>query len=258
MMRHLLNRFCYMVIVCLTSGQTSRANDGMEVHEVGAVRYLIYRIPVAEQSRLELHWLDKRNQPLSNFGGLQAHLAANGKAIAFATNAGIYERGPKPNGLTICQGKEEVPLSLVAGEGNFYLLPNGVFFVDDKVGAGVMESTEYAKAGLKPRIACQSGPLLLRKGVMHPAFNPNSTNLRQRSAVGVRKSDGEIVFVVTDRKDPDKRRVSFHQLATFFLSLGCEDALFLDGDLSDFVANPPTKAVFGPQTYAGMFVLVKK
>lgn len=257
-MCHTLNCLCFMAAASVAFALPSQAEEGLEVREVGAVRYLIYRIPAVEQSRLELHWLDDRQQPLSNFGALQQHLQAQGSAIAFATNAGIYERGPKPNGLTVCQGKEVVPLSLAAGEGNFYLKPNGVFFIDEKGSAGVMESAEYARAGLQPRIATQSGPLLLRNGVIHPAFNPNSVNLRQRSAVGVKKSDGEIVFVVTDRKDPDKRRVSFHQIATFFLSLGCDDALFLDGDISDFAVNPPAKAVFTPQTYAAMFVLLKK
>jgi uncharacterized protein YigE (DUF2233 family) len=258
LMLRVLKRFALGLASCLLTQPSFAIDESVEVVEVGETRYLIYRIPRADLARLELHWLDQRDQPLVNFGALQQHLADQGKEIQFATNAGIYERGPKPCGLTIGQGREWVPLNLAAGEGNFYLRPNGVFFVDDQKGAGVMESGEYAKAGLQPRLATQSGPLLLRHRVIHPAFNPNSSNLRQRSAVGVRKEDGEVVFVVTDRKDPEKRRVSFHQLATFFLSLGCDDALFLDGDLSDFAVNPPAKAQFRPQTYAAMMVLVKK
>ena len=40
--------------------------------------------------------------------------------------------------------------------------------------------------------------------------------------------------------------------------LGCEDALFLDGDLSDFAVNPGAETVFRPQTYAAMLALVKR
>lgn len=88
-------------------------------------------------------------------------------------------------------------------------------------------------------------------------FDVNSKNLRQRSAVGVRKADGQVVFVVTDRSDADKRRVSFHALASLFVELGCGEALFLDGDISDFAVNPGAKTVFTPQTYAAMFALVR-
>jgi hypothetical protein len=73
----------------------------------------------------------------------------------------------------LARGREWVPLNLAAGKGNFYSRPNGVFFVDDQKGAGVMDSGEYAKDGLQPRLATQSGPLLLRHRVIHPAFNPN-------------------------------------------------------------------------------------
>jgi uncharacterized protein YigE (DUF2233 family) len=66
---------------------------------------------------------------------------------------------------------------------------------------------------------------------MHPAFRKESPNLRQRSGVGVRSAEGEIVFVMTDREARPEGRVTFHQLATFFLHLGCPNALYLDGDI---------------------------
>lgn len=225
------------------------------VHE-GAL-YHLHRISKADLASLELHWLGSDGRPLSSFDGLRKQLAGEGRTIAFATNAGIYEAGPKPCGLTISAGKELVPLNLRNGEGNFYLMPNGVFFVDDRHGAGVMEAAEFSQAKLKPRLATQSGPLLLRRGVIHPAFNVNSPNRRQRSAVGVRGSDGQVIFVLSDREDRVKGRVTFHQLARFFLHLGCQDALFLDGDISDMLVHPPLDAEFTPNTFAAMFVIAK-
>lgn len=245
--------------LALTGGVCAAPEDwaagGVEVVEKGGSRFLVFRVDKADQPRLRLHWLDAAGKPLGNFDGLRAHLARQGREIEFATNAGIYERGPKPLGLTICEGRQLVPLNLADGEGNFYLKPNGVFYLDDEKGAGVLEAGEFAKAGLKPRLATQSGPLLLRGGVIHPAFNPRSQNLRQRSGVGVRRADGQIVFVMTDRRDPARRIVSFHDFAAFFRELGCEDALFLDGDLSDFAVKVKPDTVFGPQTYAAMIVL---
>jgi uncharacterized protein YigE (DUF2233 family) len=231
-----------------------RAEEQIE-HE-GAL-YHVHRIAKGDLVKLELRWLGVDENPLMNFERLREQLAAEGKTIAFATNAGIYEQGPKPCGLTICAGKELVPLNLREGEGNFYLKPNGIFFVDGTRGAGIMEAAEYGRAYLKPRIATQSGPLMLRSGVIHPAFNPSSPNKRQRSAVGVRSRDGEVIFVLCDREDRVKGRVTFHQLTRFFIHLGCKDALYLDGDISEMVTNPPADAKFAPNTFAAMFVVAK-
>lgn len=219
--------------------------------------YDLYRVPVAKHPNLDLRWLDDSGKPLSDFKGLQTQLAKEGKRILFATNAGIYEGGPKPCGLTISYSIEQVPLNLSPGEGNFYLQPNGVFYLDDQSGAGICASQEYVSLNLKPRIANQSGPLLLRQGRIHPAFNIHSTNLRQRSAVGIVKATQEIVFVMSDREDRAKGRVTFHQLARFFLHLGCEDALYLDGDISQMITSPAPNAKFTPNTFAAMFVVTE-
>lgn len=229
---------------------------GAEVVEHEGARYHLFRVSPADCSKLQLAWLGTDGKPLLDFNGLKRDLAAKGQKIAFATNAGIYERGPKPCGLTICGGRELVPLNLQPGEGNFYLKPNGVFFLDDKSGVGVMEAAEFGKSGLNPRLATQSGPLLLRKGVIHPAFNLNSPNKRLRNAVGVR-SDGQIVFVMSDREDRTRGRVTFHQLSRFFLHLGCQDALFLDGDISTMLIEPAPDASFTPNTFAAMFYIAE-
>lgn len=226
-----------------------------ETVEYGGALYQIQRVPVSDQPRLQLRWTDPQGQPLSNFGGLQKQLASEGKKILFATNAGIYEHGPKPCGLTICDQHVLVPLNLKTGEGNFYLKPNGIFYFGDATGPGIVDATEYSDLGFRPRFANQSGPLLLRQGKIHPAFNVDSPNKRQRSAVGIVTKTKEIIFVMSDRADRVKGRVTFHQLSRFFLHLGCEDALFLDGDISQMITAPAPDTQFTPNTFAGMFVL---
>lgn len=229
---------------------------GETVEHDGAL-YHLQCVALAEQPKLHLRWLDDAGKPLGDFNGLQKQLDSEGLKIAFATNAGIYERGPKPCGLTMNDTKIQVPLNLASGDGNFFLKPNGVFYLDDRLGPGVVTAEEYAELTLKPRIATQSGPLLLRQGVIHPAFNPTSVNRRQRSAVGVVATTKEIVFVMSDREDRVKGRVTFHQLARFFLHLGCQDALFLDGDISQMITSPAPGTKFTSNTFAAMFVLVK-
>lgn len=243
-----------LAFLCLTTAPALLATDTLESE--GAL-YHVYRVPVAEQSRLRLRWLDQVGRPLSNFGALQEELGREGKKIAFATNAGIYAHGPTPCGLTICDGKEQVPLNLATGEGNFFLKPNGVFYLDDMAGPGIVDANEYPALTIKPRLANQSGPLLLRKGVIHPAFRENSPNLRQRSAVGIVAKTQEIVFVMSDREDRVKGRVTFYQLARLFLHLGCQDALYLDGDISQMITSPAPGTKFRPNTFAGMFVVTE-
>lgn len=230
---------------------------GAEMLDYEGGSYLIYRVDKDDRPRLQLAWLDEGGKPLLDFNGLSRQLAARGRHILFATNAGIYEHGPRPCGLTICVGQELVPLNLKAGEGNFYLKPNGVFYLDDQTGPGVMDAEEYARSGLRPRLATQSGPLLLRRGVMHPAFRENSPNKRLRNAVGVRKKDGQIVFVMSDREDGVKGRVAFHQLSRCFLHLGCEDALYLDGDISSMLIQPEPGVRFTSNTFAAMFFIAE-
>lgn len=230
---------------------------GAETLDYEGGRYHLYRINKADWPRLQLAWLGTDGKPLGDFNGLRQHLAAQKQKINFATNAGIYERGPKPCGLTICAGRELVPVNLRDAEGNFYLKPNGVFYLDDKTGPGVMEAAEFARSGLKPRLASQSGPLLMRQGVIHPAFNANSPNKRLRNAVGVRAKDGQIIFAMSDRDDSAKGRVTFHQLTRLFMHLGCEDALFLDGDISTMILDPLPDAKFTPNTFAGMFFVAE-
>lgn len=244
----------FLLLGCIVLTASLHAAETME-YEGG--RYLIYRVDKADWPRLQLAWLNEGGKPLGDFNGLSGQLAVRGRHILFATNAGIYEHGPKPCGLTICAGKELVPLSLKAGEGNFFLKPNGVFYLDDRIGPGVMEAEEYARSGLSPRLATQSGPLLLRHGAMHPAFRENSPNKRLRNAVGLRKKDAQIVFVMSDRDDSAKGRVTFHQLSSFFLHLGCEDALFLDGDNSTMLIQPEPGARFTSNTFAAMFFIAE-
>lgn len=230
---------------------------GVETLEYEGGRYHVFRVDPADHGRLELAWLGADGKALGDFNGLHKQVQAQQKRLVFATNAGIFERGPRPCGLTICAGKEVVPLNLAPGEGNFFLKPNGVFYLDDARGPGVMEAAEFGQSGIKPRLATQSGPLMLRQGVIHPAFNANSPNKRQRSAVGVRKKDGQILFIMSDREDAVKGRVTFHQLTRLFLHLGCQDALYLDGDISMMTVHPDADAKFTPNTFAGMFYIAE-
>lgn len=188
-----------------------------------APSYTAIRIDIREQ-RLELFWRDDQGQVFHRFDRLADWLAARGQRLSLAMNAGMFEPDFSPVGLLVADGREQAPLNLRDGKGNFYLKPNGVFALT-ATGPRIVASSEFAGIEDHVRLATQSGPLLLAHGMIHPGFNPASTSRHLRNGIGV---DGPIVwFVVSDAP------VTFHEFARYFRDeLHCTDALYLDGNLS--------------------------
>ncbi|MCF3640898.1 phosphodiester glycosidase family protein [Rhizobium sp. TRM95111] len=165
----------------------------------------------------------------ATYDRLNTHLLRNGEYMSFAMNGGMYHPDHGPVGLLVEQGRETGALNRGDAFGNFFLKPNGVFWVGDGK-AGVTETGAYAGAGIAPREATQSGPMLVIDGELHPKFLPDGTSLQVRNGVGI-LPDGRIAFVISI--DP----VRFHDFATLFRNrLGCRDALFLDGSISSLYA----------------------
>ena len=177
---------------------------------------------------------------------LRALLEERDRTLVFATNAGMYEADHSPVGLHVEDGKVCNGINRRSGEGNFYLEPNGVFYVD--VNAARIVPTDEWKSPDGLRIATQSGPLLLSSGVIHPAFDPGSINRYTRCGVG--GSDGHTVHFALSA-DP----VRFHDFATLFKEvLDCTDALYLDGLVSmmAFLDTPPETT---PGTFSGLLLV---
>jgi uncharacterized protein YigE (DUF2233 family) len=177
-------------------------------------------------ANLQLFWKKPDGSRFDNVPALSEFLQQTHQQKDFATNAGIFEPSMQPLGLHVAAGIALVPLNLGDGGGNFYLKPNGVFLIAD-IGARIVESNEYSKLALRPRLATQSGPLLLVGGTINPAFATDSKNRRIRSGVGVVDAH-TVVFILS------RARVTFHEFAEMFQSMGCTDALYLDGEISRF------------------------
>ncbi len=185
--------------------------------------------------------------PLGSLVGLRAALGADAGRVAFAMNAGMYDPARDPVGLFVAQGRTLTPLNLATGEGNFFLKPNGVFWIDSAGAAHLDESEAFAAKAPAAAWATQSGPLLVRDGVLHGAIAANGTSLTVRDAVGV--SGGAAVFVISDGP------VSFGRLARFLRDrLGCPDALYLDGHVSSLWA--PSMGRLDAREDLGTFVVV--
>jgi uncharacterized protein YigE (DUF2233 family) len=161
-----------------------------------------------------------------SLAAVEARLGARARQVKFAMNAGMYDEEGRPIGLFVSNGKVGKPLNLRHGSGNFHLLPNGVFAQDEKGALSITPSPEFAKRVSSPRWASQSGPMLVIDGKLHSKFDANGQSQLIRNGVGVQ--DPRTAFFVIS-EDP----VSFGRFARFFRdSLGCKDALYLDGTVS--------------------------
>jgi uncharacterized protein YigE (DUF2233 family) len=163
------------------------------------------------------------------FRNVDAVLGAEGKALGFAMNAGMYHRDLTPVGLYIEDGIETSAIVTSDGPGNFGLLPNGVFCIGD--GFRVIESRTFKRDRPECRYATQSGPMLVIDGQLHPKLLPGSDSTYIRNGVGVSEDGKRAVFAISNDE------VNFHSFARLFRDeLGLFEALYFDGNISRLYA----------------------
>lgn len=187
-------------------------------------KYIIFEADSNEQT-IQLYYKDGSGKRFASLGSLANSLKQQETRLLFAMNAGMYMEDRQPLGLYVESGEQLRPLNeRTNANGNFYLMPNGVFAIDGK---GKMTITKTADFNQLTDIeyATQSGPLLLIDGEMHPAFNKGSSNLNIRNGVGI-LPNGNLLCVMS--KEP----VNFYDFASFFAAKGCKNALYLDGFVS--------------------------
>lgn len=203
------------------SGQPAPA-CGPLVHAGNA--YTLCHAPAMSDLRL---FLNRPNgKRFYSFEAVDAALAEEGASLIWAMNAGMYHQDRAPVGLYVEGGETLKGLNTAARDGNFGLVPNGVFFMAGGK-AGVLETGAFAQADLAPSYATQSGPMLVIDGALHPAFNADGTSTKKRNGIGL-SADGETVYALISDGP-----VTFHAFASVFADhLEVPNALFLDGTVS--------------------------
>ncbi|HKR61946.1 MAG TPA: phosphodiester glycosidase family protein [Pyrinomonadaceae bacterium] len=203
-------------------------HEGSETRGGTAPRFTTIRVDVRTE-RIELFLRDDAGHTFKRFDRLESWLASRNERLRFAMNAGMFQPDLSPVGLLVQDGQQVSPLNLSDGTGNFFLKPNGVFFVSES-GPRIVESTEYPALARGVRLATQSGPLLVRNGVLHPAVDAASTSRLVRNGVGI--SGDTIMFVISEEP------VNFYEMAIYFRDeLHCPDALYLDGVVSSLYST---------------------
>lgn len=185
--------------------------------------FISYRADL-HHTALRLYWLDERNRPFRSLAGLRTWLAAHRQNLVFAMNAGMFNPNFAPRGLFLAAGKTITPLDTTDGAGNFYLKPNGVFYLATDTTAHICPTALFRNEG-RVAYATQSGPLLVIDGRIHPAFRPGSANRQIRNGVGI-LPDGQVLLAMS------RDKINLYDFASYFAQAGCQRALYLDGFVS--------------------------
>ncbi|GAA3520883.1 phosphodiester glycosidase family protein [Aquimarina addita] len=219
----LLSVFFFNSIAC-SQGTNDAYSEDIIIECIDESRLVTYSVDPTKFS-LDIYWKDNNGVNYSNFQNLETALEKKGKKLVFAMNGGMYLRDQSPQGLFIEKGIIQAPIdSANNGYGNFYLQPNGIFYLTENKEPGVCKTTDFNYSE-NIQYATQSGPMLLIDGKMHPKFNKGSSNVHIRNGVGI-LPNGNILFAIS------KEKINFYDFASYFKQHGCKNALYLDGFVS--------------------------
>ena len=164
----------------------------------------------------------RTEQPVRTFADVGRKIHAS--RVAFAMNAGMFDRDGRPIGLAIVDGREVRAINRREGGGNFHLMPNGVFEVRRDGSSAIVASADWTP-NKNTKFASQSGPMLVIGGKLHPKLDHDGTSRLIRNGVGV--GQGKALFVISE--DP----VSLGKFGRFFRDrLKAPNALYFDGSVS--------------------------
>ncbi len=186
-------------------------------------RFISY-IVNPKKKNLEFFWKNENGENFKNAENLISWLKSRNKKLLFSTNGGMYKKDNSPQGLFIENKIVKSEIDISNGNGNFYLKPNGVFYLTTDKNPIICKTENFVNNG-KIKYATQSGPMLVIDGEIHTAFKKNSSNLNIRNGVGILPNN-QIVFAIS------KKEINFYDFAEYFKKLGCKNALYLDGFVS--------------------------
>ncbi|MDH4279847.1 MAG: phosphodiester glycosidase family protein, partial [Acidimicrobiia bacterium] len=166
------------------SGRTASTTAAVAVSEPLASPFEqdeVYRWLWVDPGAVRFLWRDDADVPYGQMQAARESIENRGEQVVAITNGGIHRPGLIPSGLYVEDGVELTPLNRASGSGNFFLEPNGVFWIAD--GRASVEMTEaYADADRAVDGAVQSGPMLVIDSAINPAFSESSTSTHRRNA----------------------------------------------------------------------------
>jgi uncharacterized protein YigE (DUF2233 family) len=174
--------------------------------------------------KLSLFWKNDQGKIFKSIQNLKEDVESKNQTLSFAMNGGMYQQDNSPLGLYIENQKVITPLNTKKGYGNFYIRPNGIFYITTDHSPNICTTPEFNQ-NENIKYATQSGPMLVIEGQIHSAFKKGSRNLEIRNGVGILPNK-KVLFAMS------KKEINFYDFAEFFQKQGCKNALFLDGVIS--------------------------
>jgi uncharacterized protein YigE (DUF2233 family) len=219
-----MNKLYTLIIVLLISCQ-KKSDAQMNLLVITDSSKIVSHVVDLENQNLQFFWKNDKDSVYNTFQNLKRHSTQNKQKMVFAMNGGMFNKDFSPQGLYIENGKLLSELDTQkTGYGNFYLQPNGIFWISTENKAYVSSTSSFEIAN-SIKFATQSGPMLLIDGEFHPKLTKGSKNLHIRNGVGI-LPDGKILFAIS------RERINFYDFASFFKAKGCQNALYLDGFVS--------------------------
>ena len=212
--------FIFLIIISSISVGFFVQSKRLKIDDERFVSYVVD----SKKLNIEFYWKNKKDVNFRNAENLKLWLKTQNKELLFAVNGGMYKKDNSPQGLYIENNVKKNEIDTTSGSGNFYLKPNGVFYLTNDKKPNICITKEFVD-NEKIKFATQSGPMLVINGKIHSAFKKGSSNLNIRNGVGVLPNN-EIIFAMS------KKEINFYDFAEYFKKLGCKNALYLDGFVS--------------------------
>jgi uncharacterized protein YigE (DUF2233 family) len=208
--------FCLSI---LSIGLTSFSKKETNIED----QILTYKVDCKTQD-IKFFWKNEQGEIYKSIQNLKSEVETKKSKLVFAMNGGMYKQDNSPLGLFIQNKKTESPINNGKGSGNFYLNPNGIFYITTENVPFIVKTGEFVNSN-KIKYATQSGPMLVLDGNIHSVFKEGSANLNIRNGVGILPNN-QLIFAMS------KSEINFYDFAKFFQNLGCKNALYLDGFVS--------------------------
>jgi len=110
--------------------------------------YSISYIVDIQKSDLRMFWKDRNGRLIGDFRNLETQSGEDKIRIVFATNRGIFTTEKMPLGLFVENCITVVYLNKKKGYGNFYMKPNGVFYITCDHRADICVTGKYPASGM--------------------------------------------------------------------------------------------------------------
>jgi uncharacterized protein YigE (DUF2233 family) len=219
-----LFHFFLLILLCSCSQIPSSVDDRSEKN-TNLDSIFVDFIVNPKIDKISFFWKNDQGEVFGNAKALKSNLVSIGSELVFATNGGMYLKDQTPQGLYIDNNEVKSKLDTIQlAYGNFYMQPNGVFYINNENEAKICKSSSFRIAD-NIKYATQSGPMLIIDKELHPKFKKESKSKFVRNGVGI-LPNGNILLVMS------KGVINFYDFANYFKDKGCRNALYLDGFVS--------------------------